>query len=693
MNSLKNTLLVLAVALTVMAISPPEMSAQPVWQKVEIPDLPEWAEYLDLWSASPTDVFVVTGRHEAYKNLPHETMVYYFDGSDWTKIFDEVGYWNYHYNVIFGTSPSDVYLVANKGPQIHQGDGYIWHYDGICWQEMVVPAQWTQGWWYNCIGGSKDNIHMFIQGQRKHVIRYDGQDWSFVYEADTYGLMREFISPDEGYLSNWTGWWLWPNWAKWNGSVWVPSVPGWRRYTQFSIWGTRDQDNTLYLYDGGDPAYASRFIVTRINEDLIGWQNVVNESASPGFGLCNGVWGPKGQGVDIYAVGYFYGGSWGGDGSGLARVWHTSDGVNWDIIDDDIAFAVGVPKLGERGYQVWGTSSDDVWIVIREALYHLGQVNTPPVANAGPDQTLECTSCCATEVALDGIGSCDPDADLLTYTWRENSDVIAGPTTESQSTVTLPLGEHLIELTVDDGKGGTDTDEVICNIVDTTPPDISVVLNPDELWPPNHKMVSITAAVTVSDICDEHATFVLTSITSNEPDNAPGSGDGNTVDDIQDADIGTPDIEFFLRAERDGNGDGRIYRVVYSAIDGSENSVTLADTVWVPYSQGKLKKTQMFNEIEIIPVSIRLFQNSPNPFNPETLISYTLPRQIHVTLEVFNIIGDKVVTLVNNQISAGYHSVMWDGRDELGRMVSGGIYLCRMKAGTYQQTIRVLLLK
>ena len=105
---------------------------------------------------------------------------------------------------------------------------------------------------------------------------------------------------------------------------------------------------------------------------------------------------------------------------------------------------------------------------------------------------------------------------------------------------------------------------------DTTPPDISVTVTPDTLWPPNHKMVDIVAAVTVSDICDAAPIVVLTSVTSNEPDNDQGkpydpqdstSGDGNTINDIQGAVIGTEDYEFQLRAERAGAGDGRIYTI------------------------------------------------------------------------------------------------------------------------------------
>ena len=118
---------------------------------------------------------------------------------------------------------------------------------------------------------------------------------------------------------------------------------------------------------------------------------------------------------------------------------------------------------------------------------------------------------------------------------------------------------------------------------DITPPEISVSVTPDTLWPPDHKMDDITAAVTVSDNCDPAPTVVISSVSSNEPDDAIGDGDGSTVNDIQGADIGTEDYNFQLRAERDNEGDGRVYTITYTATDASGNSASASATVTVPH--------------------------------------------------------------------------------------------------------------
>ncbi len=93
--------------------------------------------------------------------------------------------------------------------------------------------------------------------------------------------------------------------------------------------------------------------------------------------------------------------------------------------------------------------------------------NDPPVADAGPDQTVECAGPQGASVNLDGSGSSDVNNDVLTYTWKEG-DTILG--TGETLAVVLPLGEHEITLTVDDNKGGTAQDTVTASIRDTTPP-------------------------------------------------------------------------------------------------------------------------------------------------------------------------------------------------------------------------------
>jgi flagellar hook assembly protein FlgD len=94
-----------------------------------------------------------------------------------------------------------------------------------------------------------------------------------------------------------------------------------------------------------------------------------------------------------------------------------------------------------------------------------------------------------------------------------------------------------------------------------------------------------------------------------------------------------------------------------------------------------------------LPDKFTLHQNCPNPFNPDTEIKFNLPRSSNVTLEIFDITGRKVTTLINKKLSSGPHSVSWNGRDESGTEVSTGIYLYRLSTGEYSDTRKMLLLK
>jgi endo-1,4-beta-xylanase len=122
-------------------------------------------------------------------------------------------------------------------------------------------------------------------------------------------------------------------------------------------------------------------------------------------------------------------------------------------------------------------------------------------------------------------------------------------------------------------------------VADSLPPDFDLVVSPNVLWPPNHRLVTIQATFTVNDDCDPAPSVRLISITSNESDN--GEGDGNTTNDIQGAAFGTEDRAFQLRAERTGKGIGRIYTITYQMVDASGNSAERQATVTVPKSQGR----------------------------------------------------------------------------------------------------------
>ena len=103
---------------------------------------------------------------------------------------------------------------------------------------------------------------------------------------------------------------------------------------------------------------------------------------------------------------------------------------------------------------------------------------------------------------------------------------------------------------------------------------------------------------------------------------------------------------------------------------------------------------QKLSDFNAVPQAFALQQNFPNPFNPVTTIRYALPVDGRVTVTVFNMLGQKVVTLLDNQTqTAGYHSLLWDGRDAAGRRVASGVYFYQLNSGSFTQTRKMLLLE
>jgi hypothetical protein len=94
-----------------------------------------------------------------------------------------------------------------------------------------------------------------------------------------------------------------------------------------------------------------------------------------------------------------------------------------------------------------------------------------------------------------------------------------------------------------------------------------------------------------------------------------------------------------------------------------------------------------------LPTTYELAQNFPNPFNPSTMISVTLPRSGEMELVVFNSTGQQVKTLLAGVLAAGEHSVEWNGTDDTGRPVATGVYYYRLAANDFVQTKKMMLLK
>ena len=223
------------------------------------------------------------------------------------------------------------------------------------------------------------------------------------------------------------------------------------------------------------------------------------------------------------------------------------------------------------------------------AYEQLGTINTAPVACiVGGDRVVEAGVGCEARVVLDGSCSSDADStegtndDINDFDWYEvidacepNSDIYIGSGEVIECN--LGLGEHLIILEVTDKAGAFDSNEVVITVEDVTPPEFSLVVEPNILWPPNGKMVQVRPEWEVSDNCDEEVEVSLVDISMS------AAGDINDYVEIGD------DGSIYLRARKSKGGSGRIYTLTYEAVDDSGNVTEASTTVAVRHRKGPRK--------------------------------------------------------------------------------------------------------
>jgi hypothetical protein len=145
------------------------------------------------------------------------------------------------------------------------------------------------------------------------------------------------------------------------------------------------------------------------------------------------------------------------------------------------------------------------------------------------------------------------------------------------------------------------------------------------------------------------------------------------------------------------NGTGSIFELTFkvseNAKSGDQGELNL---VWMQTDENEPMVLNQVTEVSIgtsIPSQFYLAQNHPNPFNPETKIEFTIPMEGRVNLSVYNLLGQKIATLVDEYLSAGIHQAIWQGKDDSGNPVASGIYFYRLVAGEYSDFKKMVLLK
>lgn len=267
-----------------------------------------------------------------------------------------------------------------------------------------------------------------------------------------------------------------------------------------------------------------------------------------------------------------------GDSDLVAFVWS----LHGEVLSTEPAFAIGLPPgqhvlvltvLDRRG----ATDNDEVLVDILAI-----PKNRPPVAAASAPALTPAGAGCRATITLDGRASSDPDfavpqrSEELTHAWFSGSQLLGQGET---LTLSRPVGSFQARLVVTDHQGLTDETAVTFDVADTTAPTVSMTLGLTNLWPANQELHDVGLAFDAADNCDPSLEVTVT-VTSDESASTPSQGRGPRTQRQIDA-VLDEDGTLWLRADRLGSGDGRVYRVTATARDDAGLSASANGSVGV----------------------------------------------------------------------------------------------------------------
>jgi hypothetical protein len=143
-------------------------------------------------------------------------------------------------------------------------------------------------------------------------------------------------------------------------------------------------------------------------------------------------------------------------------------------------------------------------------------------------------------------------------------------------------------------------------------------------------------------------------------------------------------------------GEGSLARLWFEVLEsGAEESLQLGEGVLLntTYQQDQIQWSNSLFEL-LLPQQAALDVNYPNPFNPTTAIPFALHGPAtDVRLQVYNLLGQRVRTLLSGPMGAGFHTIVWNGRDDAGREVAAGLYISELRTPEFRQTRKMSLIK
>lgn len=290
---------------------------------------------------------------------------------------------------------------------------------------------------------------------------------------------------------------------------------------------------------------------------------------------------------------------------------------------------------------------------------------------------------CPQALTVEGTGTGSAAADPRIQAWLASARADGGcnnhPMVTNDAPVEIGLGVHPITFTARDSCGKQSQCVATLTVVDRTPPKLAVTARPGRLWPPDHAMRSVAVSIEVSDICDPAPRVSLEGV--DIEDSGAGRSAPHLGPDVQGAQAGGLDTLVSLRAERAG-GERRRYLLRYKASDRSGNSVIDTAEVVVDEPAREIAMGTSVDGAEHAAIT---------EWSRDGTLTLATPE--FVDYSVFGVDGRRLRQVLLGQQPAGRRPLIWDTRNEAGRLVPSGIYYLRVVAGRYRWTRRVVVVR
>ena len=270
-------------------------------------------------------------------------------------------------------------------------------------------------------------------------------------------------------------------------------------------------------------------------------------------------------------------------------------------VEGDEAFRLALANLTATGGRTVLRGESSLATIVDD------DVDAPPP----PSDTVPPVTAATTDPAPNGAGWHHENVAVKLAATDEGSGVKeisyrltgaqTGQATVAGASASIPVtaeGATTIAYLARDNAGNAETEHTLVVKVDKTAPAVTCAATPNRIWSPDHRLVTVTVTVKVTDGRSGSSGFTLSSVKSSEPDDAPGLGDGATTGDIRGWVVGTNDVSGQLRAEREGAGHGRVYTLTYVARDAAGNQRTCAATVTVPHDCPSASRAGTTRELE-----------------------------------------------------------------------------------------------